>query len=94
MYVTLFGDNGDSGDRELSKSIQVEDGDDGVKHSDRFERGQTDVFRIEDVDLGELSKIRVRHDNSSWKASWYLDSVEVQLEGSSKSWSFPWIQRI
>lgn len=36
-----------------------------------------DKFTIEAVDLGQLFKIRVRHDNSMIGADWYLDQVEV-----------------
>lgn len=36
-----------------------------------------DKFNIEAVDLGQVFKIRVRHDNSMIGADWYLDQVEV-----------------
>ena len=36
-----------------------------------------DKFSIEAVDLGQVFKIRIRHDNSKMGADWYLDQVEV-----------------
>lgn len=39
---------------------------------------QVDRFTIEAVDLGQVFKIRIRHDNSMVGADWYLDQVEVQ----------------
>ena len=38
---------------------------------------QTDVFKLEAVDLGNVHKIRIRHDNSMLNPSWYLEYVEV-----------------
>jgi len=43
-----------------------------------------DRFTIESADLGPLSKIKIRHDNSSLiSADWYLDRVEIS-DGSDK----------
>lgn len=39
--------------------------------------GQVDAFSIEAVDLGEVFKIHIRHDNSMLSPDWYLDQVEV-----------------
>lgn len=38
---------------------------------------QVDKFTIEAVDLGQVYKIKIRHDNSMVSADWYLDQVEV-----------------
>lgn len=38
---------------------------------------QVDKFSIEAVDLGQVFKIRIRHDNSMIGADWNLDQVEV-----------------
>lgn len=38
---------------------------------------QVDKFSIEAIDLGQVFKIRVRHDNSLVGAAWYLEQVEV-----------------
>lgn len=38
---------------------------------------QVDVFTIKAVDLGELKKLRIRHDNSGASPSWFLERVEI-----------------
>ncbi|XP_067431501.1 lipoxygenase homology domain-containing protein 1-like [Thunnus thynnus] len=68
VFLTIYGDLGDTGERKLSKS---------ETNSNKFERGSVDKFTIEAVDLGEVFKIKIRHDNSMISADWYLDQVEV-----------------
>jgi hypothetical protein len=41
-----------------------------------FERKNTDEFQIEAVDLGELKKIRIGHDNSGVGPGWFLEKVQ------------------
>lgn len=38
-----------------------------------------DTFRLEAVDLGELTKIRIGHDNRGVGPGWFLDKVSVRL---------------
>jgi hypothetical protein len=55
VFVTLFGDNGDSGPLHLKKS---------ETNKSPFENDQNDVFVFNDIlSLGELAKCRVWHDN-------------------------------
>ncbi|KAI4894673.1 hypothetical protein NFI96_015585 [Prochilodus magdalenae] len=68
VFLTIYGDLGDTGERKLSKS---------ESSKNKFERGAVDKFSIEAVDLGQIFKIKVRHDNSMLGADWYLDQVEV-----------------
>uniref|UniRef100_A0A4W6C1W7 Lipoxygenase homology PLAT domains 1 n=1 Tax=Lates calcarifer TaxID=8187 RepID=A0A4W6C1W7_LATCA len=68
VFLTIYGDLGDTGERKLSKS---------ETNSNKFERGSVDKFTIEAVDLGQIFKIKIRHDNSMVSADWYLDQVEV-----------------
>ncbi|KAG7499250.1 lipoxygenase-likey domain-containing protein 1 isoform X1 [Solea senegalensis] len=68
VFLTIYGDLGDTGERKLSKS---------ETNSNKFERGCVDKFTIEAVDLGQVFKIKIRHDNSMMNADWYLDQVEV-----------------
>ena len=42
-----------------------------------FEQGDTDVFKIKAPDVGDLSKIRIYHDNKGFGAAWHLDIVIV-----------------
>ena len=82
VSIIVYGSNGDSGERKLDKS---------KTHFDKFERGQTDVFDITAVDLGELTKVKIWHDDKNLGADWYLDRVEVAatLAGRTKQWTFP-----
>ncbi|XP_062291185.1 lipoxygenase homology domain-containing protein 1 [Scomber scombrus] len=68
VFLTIYGDMGDTGERKLSKS---------ETNRNKFERGSVDEFTIEAVDLGQVFKIKIRHDNSMISADWYLDQVEV-----------------
>ncbi|XP_048065057.1 lipoxygenase homology domain-containing protein 1 isoform X2 [Megalobrama amblycephala] len=68
VFLTIYGDLGDTGERKLRKS---------ESSSNKFERGAVDKFSIEAVDLGQVFKIRIRHDDSQAGADWYLDQVEV-----------------
>lgn len=80
VFIILFGENGDSGEMQLSKSLT---------HRNKFERGQTDIFHYENLlSLGELRKIRIWHDNSGLGASWYLGSVDVTDELTEKTYHF------
>lgn len=47
-----------------------------------------DKFTIEAVDLGQVYKIRIRHDNSMMAADWYLDQVEVMDEDTEEVYMF------
>ncbi|XP_033845859.1 lipoxygenase homology domain-containing protein 1-like [Periophthalmus magnuspinnatus] len=68
VFMTIYGDLGDTGERKLSKS---------ETNSNKFERGSVDKFTMEAVDLGQVFKIKIRHDNSLVSPDWYLDQVEV-----------------
>ncbi|XP_068166911.1 lipoxygenase homology domain-containing protein 1 [Antennarius striatus] len=68
VFLNIFGDLGDTGERKLAKS---------ENNKNKFERGEVDKFTIEAVDLGQVFKIHIRHDNSMIGADWYLDQVEV-----------------
>ncbi|XP_061887966.1 lipoxygenase homology domain-containing protein 1-like [Entelurus aequoreus] len=68
VFLTIYGDLGDTGERKLSKS---------ENNSNKFERGSVDKFTIEAVDLGQVFRIKIHHDNSMLSADWYLDQVEV-----------------
>ncbi|XP_059398613.1 lipoxygenase homology domain-containing protein 1 [Carassius carassius] len=86
VFITLYGDMGDTGERKLSKS----------ENSNKFESGSVDTFTLEAVDLGQVFKIRVRHDNSMLSADWYLDQVEVVDQDTEEVFLFlceRWLSR-
>jgi lipoxygenase homology domain-containing protein 1 len=68
VFCTIYGDRGDSGERSLSHS---------QTHTDKFERKNLDRFEVECADLGNIYKLKIRHDNSGLLPDWLLDRVEV-----------------
>ena len=67
VYVTLFGEHGDSGHIDLKTSKN--------NSNNKFERKSEDLFSVEAIDLGQLQKVRIGHDNKGGFAGWYLDKV-------------------
>ena len=73
VFIEIFGKNGSSGSRTLDNA------------SDNFERNKTDVFGISCVDLGEIDRIVIGHDNSGFAPGWFLDKVIIHAgDGSTK----------
>jgi len=55
VYITLFGENGDSGEIRLKSS---------ETNKKPFENNQLDVFTLSNIlNLGQLFKVRIWHDN-------------------------------
>ncbi|XP_050185812.1 lipoxygenase homology domain-containing protein 1 [Myiozetetes cayanensis] len=79
VFLNIYGDLGDMGERKLSKS---------ETNFNKFERGQEDTFTIEAVDLGILYKIKIRHDNSMFSPDWFLEKVEILDETTEESFVF------
>ncbi|XP_060092590.1 lipoxygenase homology domain-containing protein 1 [Heteronotia binoei] len=79
VFLTIYGDLGDTGERKLSKS---------ETYMNKFERAQEDIFRIQAVDLGTIYKILIRHDNSMPRPDWYLDKVEIVNENTDDYYLF------
>jgi len=49
-----------------------------------FERGNTDVFNLECVELGELKKIRIGHDGTGIGAGWFCENIKVESSTGKK----------
>lgn len=68
VFLIVFGENGDTGTLALKES----------SNRNKFERKQVDVFRFLDVlSLGELSKVRVWHDNKGEHTSHFYTLQSV-----------------
>ncbi|CAL1540467.1 unnamed protein product [Lymnaea stagnalis] len=80
VYITLYGTNGDTGERHLKES---------ATNTNKFERNKEDIFSIKAIDLGNLVKVTIRHDNKGGGADWFLDRVEVDDTKRKKSYFFP-----
>ncbi|XP_053154165.1 lipoxygenase homology domain-containing protein 1-like isoform X2 [Hemicordylus capensis] len=78
VLITIFGVNGDSGKRELKQ-----------KYRNLFERGSTDRFYLEILELGELRKVRVEHDNTGLSSGWLVERVEITNSATGVTTNFP-----
>lgn len=79
VSIILYGTLGDTGVRPLKQ-----------KGRDLFERKQIDKFTIESLDLGQLTKLHIEHDNSGvLNADWLLDKVEVINQDTHETTTFP-----
>jgi hypothetical protein len=78
VFITIYGRNGDTGKRPLTQKLR-----------DLFERNQQDNFQIEAVDLGDITKIKIEHDNAGFRPGWFLDRVEITNLASNHKWTFP-----
>lgn len=65
VYMVAYGDKGKSDKITLDNK------------GDNFEKGQTDQFKIEMVEIGKPYKIRVWHDDAGMAAGWHLNKVSV-----------------
>lgn len=76
VFITIKGSKASSGKRKLN---------DDASH---FDRGETDVFALESVELGDIEEIIIEHDNSGPSASWYLEKVIIRDVISNKKYYF------
>ncbi|KAJ6662119.1 hypothetical protein lerEdw1_012584 [Lerista edwardsae] len=82
LYVTLYGERGDTGVRKLHHSFNFSE--------EKFQRTKVDSFIVEAVSLGQLKKIVVGHDGEGCGAGIYLKMITVKKsENSDKEWLFP-----
>lgn len=81
VYITLYGSKGNSGEKLLD-----------ISSHDDFERGRFDKYTITTNDIGDIQKIKVRHDDSDKNAGWFLDGVRVSCPQKNKQWNFPFYQ--
>ncbi|XP_040828495.1 oxygen-regulated protein 1 isoform X2 [Ochotona curzoniae] len=68
VYICMYGEKGDSGSRQLFRST----------NSCNFLRGQTDIFFLEAVHLGDVYKLVIGHDGLGPGNGWFLEDVVVK----------------
>ncbi|KAK3752041.1 hypothetical protein QZH41_019391, partial [Actinostola sp. cb2023] len=78
VKITLFGEYGNSGERQLLRSRT---------HRNKFQRGQVDVFAVDSLFLGKLLSVRVGHNETRLGYGWFLDKVFIK-EGVEATRSF------
>ncbi|CAG09588.1 unnamed protein product, partial [Tetraodon nigroviridis] len=80
VFLIVFGEYGDTGTLPLKTST----------NRNKFERKNKDTFRFPDLlSLGELSKVRVWHDNKGPAPGWHLDYIDVRDETMDQTFRFP-----
>ncbi|GFR86808.1 lipoxygenase-like protein domain-containing protein 1 [Elysia marginata] len=76
VYLTIYGDRGDSGVRQLYMAPG------GTARSESgggpFRKGQTSHFTVEAVSLGHLKRVIVGHDGTVPGDGWYLERLMIQ----------------
>ncbi|XP_015749537.1 PREDICTED: lipoxygenase homology domain-containing protein 1-like, partial [Acropora digitifera] len=80
VFLCLYGELGDSGERKLEKS---------ETHMDKFERNNEDIFSLNCINLGKLDKVKIWHDNSGLKPAWHLDRIEIEDKLAEENYAFP-----
>lgn len=78
VFITIYGLNGDSGRRALRQ-----------KFRNLFERGKTNRFYLETLDMGELKKVKIEHDNSGLAPGWLVERVEITNSATGVTTIFP-----
>lgn len=68
VALEIFGDKGNSGEIPLKKPKS------GQKP---FQRGSVDEFNLKLLNMGNLQKIRIQHDDSGFGSGWHLQDVEI-----------------
>ena len=77
VYIQLFGD------KNYTKKVRLNDS------KAHFKRGQTDVFELNEEDVGALQKIIIGHDGRGVDSGWHLKEVIITAPKLGKTWTFP-----
>ncbi|XP_020641421.3 polycystin family receptor for egg jelly-like [Pogona vitticeps] len=79
VFIQLTGQNGVSDVHQLKHPLFPRN----------FHRGAVNTFLLTtEMDLGELSSLRVWHNNCYFGSNWYLSRVKVQNTDTKQSWLF------
>jgi hypothetical protein len=87
VYVTLYGTKASSDELRVGRA-----GHD-------FGRTGVDTFSAQVADLGDVTRVHVRHDNTGVAPGWFLDRLIVRARdaaGAYREWTFPchrWLAR-
>jgi hypothetical protein len=87
VFATLYGT------RASSAELPVGHGSNG---NGRFGLSGVDTVMVQLPDLGKVTRVHVRHDNTGIAPSWFLDRLVVRDEDRGIEWTFPcqrWLAR-
>ncbi|XP_058959077.2 uncharacterized protein [Pocillopora verrucosa] len=70
VYLTVYGTKGETMEKKLINTFE-----------NNFEKGKVDNFQLNLMDVGEIKKIKIRHDNFGFMPEWNLDGVKITAPG-------------
>jgi len=76
VFLQIFGDKGKT-------ELHVLD-----SGKTNFQRGSTDLFGLEDVDVGDVKKILIGHDNKGFGPGWFLGRIFLKNLTRDVQWRF------
>ncbi|XP_043544289.1 lipoxygenase homology domain-containing protein 1-like isoform X6 [Chiloscyllium plagiosum] len=80
VFIVIYGKQGDTGSRQLIRS----------NNPLKFRKGQTDIFYVKAVHLGNLQKLVIGHDGLGAGNGWFLEKVKItDTIKESKGFIFP-----
>ncbi len=85
VFISLYGSKGKVENIKLNLSGK-----------NIFEKGSKDIFTIDIIELGDIRKIELSHNNKWFGADWFLDDILIKNVTSNKTWYFPaykWIRK-
>ncbi len=85
VFISLYGSKGKVEDIKLNLSGK-----------NIFEKGNRDTFSLDIIDVGEISELKISHNNKWFGADWFLDDILIKNENTNKIWYFPvykWIEK-
>ena len=80
VYLTLFGTKASSHEVAVGQAAKATDG-----HPARHEG---ELVNLGEIDLGDIKRVRVRHDHPGVGPGCYLDRVVVRAAGTLHEWTF------
>ncbi|PNH12713.1 Lipoxygenase y domain-containing protein 1 [Tetrabaena socialis] len=82
VYLEIMGENG--GKEVVGKRVTLDNS------TNNFERAQVDKFLLKRYrNCGNLTKIRIGHDNAGMAPGWHCDHIEVADDATGVSYFFP-----
>ncbi|XP_078368600.1 lipoxygenase homology domain-containing protein 1-like isoform X2 [Oculina patagonica] len=81
VTLQLFGDKG-----QTEKIMLRQESGKTLK---RFDRGRTDRFTVQTMDVGKVERIRLSHDNTGPNPEWYLESLRIEIQSRDEKYMFP-----
>ena len=88
VFLTLFGTKASSPELSL--------GNDATPTAGQPDIDQGELVDLGDIDLGDIKRVRVRHDDPGVGPGCYLDRVVVRATGTLQEWTFQcgrWLAR-